>query len=142
MADTIIWLHDKGLSLRHPLFEHAGADAPCFFIWDDDYFKQRAYSLKRLVFIYETLCEMPIQIVQGNTLDIFAEMRPQKIITPYTADTEINRLIKQLANSFAVETVRAKSFSMAPNDDVKRFFKYWNKAKKTALLTDAGQKYE
>ena len=142
MIDTIIWLHDKGLSISHPLFELPNAGTPCFFIWDDGYFKQRAYSLKRLVFIYESLCEMPIQIVQGNTLEIFTEMRQQKIITPYTADTEINRLIKQLANSFAVETVRAKSFSMAHNDDVKRFFKYWNKAKKTALLTDAGQKYE
>jgi hypothetical protein len=82
---------------------------------------------------------MPIQIVQGNTLEIFTEMRPQKIITPYTADTEINHLIKQLAKGVAVETIRSKPFSMTPNSDVKRFFKYWSKAKKTALLEDAGK---
>ena len=54
-----IWLHEDMLSTAHPVFEQADFknEKPLsFFIWDQEYFKAQNYSLKRLVFLYETLC--------------------------------------------------------------------------------------
>lgn len=135
MPKQIVWLHDKALSINHPVFDVADVDG-VLFIWDDAYFKRREYSLKRLVFIYETLCELPVEILYGKTIDVIATLQVEKVITPYTADTEVKSIIAELKESIEVEVVHDKPFVKIPDGyDFKRFFKYWNKAKKTALLS-------
>ena len=80
----LLYIHEKGLGDNQPIFSRMAPNSRALFIWDDAYFKKRNYSLKRLVFIYETLTTMPVEIVHGKTLDIVKEIAPKKVITPYT----------------------------------------------------------
>ncbi len=134
----LIYLHDKGLGDNHPIFSRMNAESKAIFIWDDAYFKERGYSLKRLVFIYETLCTMPVEIIYGATNDVINNIAPKKIITPFSADLSIINLISNISKQFEVEFVYQTAFAQIDDSfEFKRFFKYWNKAKKTALKIDA-----
>ena len=130
----LLYIHDKGLGDNQPIFSRMTPNSRALFIWDDAYFKKRNYSLKRLVFIYETLTTMPVEIVHGKTLDIVKEIAPKKVITPYTSDLELRQLMSETFKDFELELVYPKAF-VHINDEFNftRFFKYWNKAKKTAF---------
>ena len=135
----IIWLHDKALNL--PQLEALGASEqqPALFIWDDDYFRSRAYALKRLVFIYETLCALPVEIVHGNTIAVMQQRAPDAIKTFFTTDTHIRAIIERLAQAHRVQVIRPEPFVRIAEDyQFQRFFKYWNKAQRTAFLTNGG----
>ena len=134
MNMQLLYIHDKGLGDYHPIFSRMNANSKAVFIWDDAFFKRRCYSLKRLVFIYETLCSMPIEIYYGDTKNIIKEISPEKILTPFTIDLPIMAIINEISEQFELEFVYPPSFvQIDENIDFIRFFKYWNKAKKTAL---------
>ena len=130
----LLYIHEKGLGDNQPIFSRMAPNSRALFIWDDAYLKKRNYSLKRLVFIYETLTTMPVEIVHGKTLDIVKEIAPKKVITPYTSDLELRRLIREISVEFELEFVYPNAFvHIDDNFNFTRFFKYWNKAKKTAF---------
>ena len=134
----LVWLHEDALRADHPAVIEAGADAELFFIWDADYLQAMDYGFKRLVFIYETLCELPITILQGDTVTVLSELveslQPGAIYIPATPNPELQQRIQQLANRYNVIVVEDVPFvSMNKEPDIKRFFRYWNKAKKIAM---------
>ncbi len=138
MIKQIIWLHDKALSQNHPVFDNMNEGAKAIYIWDEEFFKKRSYSFKRLVFIYETLCQLQIEIIKGNTIEVLKSFKPEKIIIPFTVDTQINNLVEQLSKVFSVEIVEEKPFvNIGSGYEFNRFFKYWNKAKNTAFWINA-----
>ncbi|MDX2165164.1 MAG: hypothetical protein SFW07_07095 [Gammaproteobacteria bacterium] len=138
MAREIIWIHDKALNSF--LVQAINDKAKAIFVWDDEYFKTRSYSLKRLVFIYETLCQMPVDVIKGQTIEIIRSLSPSKITTLYVADTKIKEIIQHLTKNFDVEVVRSHPFVKIPDGyEFRRFFKYWDKAKKTAFLRNGGE---
>ena len=135
----IIWLHDKAMNL--PQLEALGASAqqPALFIWDDDYFRSRAYALKRLVFIYESLCALPVEIVHGDTMAVMQQRAPDSIKTFFTADSHISAIIERLAQAHRVQVIKPEPFVRIAEDyQFQRFFKYWNKARLTAFLANGG----
>ena len=69
MNDSLIWLHEDALCASHPVFSAAPSVCEAVFVWDDAYLQHAHYSLKRLVFLYETLCELPVTIIRGHTLE-------------------------------------------------------------------------
>ncbi len=143
MTKQLIWLHDKALSQEHPVFNNMNEGTKAIYVWDEEFFKKRSYSFKRLVFIYETLCQLQIEIIKGNTLEVLKSFNPKKIITPFTTDTQINNLVKQLSKVFSVEIVKEKPFvNIGSGYEFNRFFKYWNKAKNTAFLINANTENE
>ncbi len=108
-------------------------------IWDPAYYAARGYTLKRLVFIYETLCDLPVEIIKGDTLAQLANLGAQKICVPDTADIGINLLCTAISERLDVERQKAPGFAAISDEyDFKRFFKYWHKAKKTAFLKHGG----
>ena len=137
MTNSILWLHDKALSRK--ALETLNEQTRAIFIWDEEYFKSRSYSLKRLVFIYETLCEMPLEIIKGDPVEVMDALAPDKIQTLATQDSKIRETISQLSANHTVEVIQPAAFAQVPTDlEFRRFFKYWNKAKKTAFLKDGG----
>ena len=133
----LLYIHDKALGSNHPIFTRINAETKAVFIWDDAYFKQRGYSLKRLVFIYETLCSMPVDIIFGTTGDVINMIAPKKIITSFTVDLPIQKIFKVMSKQFELEFVYQPSFTKVDESfEFKRFFKYWNKARKSALRID------
>lgn len=134
MSDHICWIHEKALSRAG----HAPS-ARAVFIWDDAYFQRRNYSLKRLVFIYETLCTLDIEILRGDTLDVLGKLAPKTITVTPTTDPGANALIQTICTHFHVEMVAPAPFvPTLETVDVKRFFRYWNKASKHALRKNGG----
>lgn len=137
MTKAIIWIHDKALNSF--LVQDQDDESQAIFIWDEQYFKDRSYSLKRLVFIYETVCQLPVEVIKGSTMEIMQCLSPEKITTHYTVDTKIKEIIQDLAKNFNIEVVKPQPFVKIPDKQVfKRFFQYWNKAKKTAFLKNGG----
>ncbi len=132
MTNEIFWIHDKALT-NPPKGGHP------IFVWDDGYFQNRAYSLKRLVFIYETLCQMQVDIIKGDLMTVMAVYAPQKITTCFTADTMIKQQIEKLSALYKLEVTPPFPFVQLPEPtNFTRFFKYWNKAQKTAFMVNGG----
>lgn len=132
----IFWIHHLGLRTAPP-YESSAGDA-YIFVWDNQLFERLGYTLKRLVFIYETLCEMPVDIVQGNTLEILAMLEGDDITTWHSDAPDIQSVIGQLeAKNKKVHRLHENPFcSVDPQEEFRRFSKYWPKAEKTALMPD------
>lgn len=138
MTKNIILIHDKALKTDY--LSNIDKNEKAIFIWDDNYFKQRQYSLKRLIFIYETLCEMKIDIIKGDVLQVIDSLKPDKVKTYFTADTAIRQITQNIANNYDVEIIKPQDFvKISDGFKFTRFFKYWNKAKKTAFLENGNQ---
>ena len=135
---TLVWIHEDALRADHPAILQAGKDAELYFIWDDHYLQTMDYSFKRLTFIYETLCELPLRICKGDTLQTLSALmddtQAECIYIPATPNPELKRRIQQLAVKYNITVVEDIPFVTLPGDpDIKRFFRYWNKAKKVAM---------
>lgn len=139
MNPPLLWLHEEALSMTHPIFKTAPHGTKAVFIWDDDYFRQAHYSLKRLVFIYETLLELPIDILYGNTQSVIRECAPSALYIPATVNPSLKEIIRSLEEIACVHVVQDDPFvTLKKPMEFRRFFQYWNKAQKTAFLPNGG----
>jgi hypothetical protein len=139
MNQPLIWLHEEALRSTHPVFTAAPKGTKAIFIWDDEYLRQLDYSLKRLVFIYETLCELPIDILRGDTVSIIKEIAPSLLYIPATNKPHIISIVGNLKSVAKVEMIQDENFAIITKSiDLKRFFPYWNAAQKTAFQKNGG----
>ena len=128
---TLYWLHDKALHSAH---DDVHDNTRTVFIWDNNYFTKKRYSLKRLVFIYECLCELPVDILFGDTVSLIRELHPEKVIIQDTPDSDVCQLIATISQHAHVEIIPQENFSQLPEkSSFKRFFPFWHKAKKYIL---------
>jgi len=141
MSD-LIWLHEDALRADHPVFERAGPGSSACFIWDEAYLKQMDYGFKRLVFIYETLIELPLIIFRGDRFDCLSRLAGEgsgRVLVPDTPNPALQQTINCLRRDFEVEVVADRPFvSLAREPDLKRFFRYWNEAHKIAMEPGGG----
>lgn len=132
--DKIIWLHEDALRADHPLFAEAG-DVPAYFIWDDAYMAAMGYGLKRRVFIYETLLELPVEVIAGPIVETLQKRAPAHVLTGKTPNPHLKEMMNNLRAHAKVTAIADTAFvQMDAQPELKRFFKYWNKAKKKAFL--------
>jgi len=139
MNQPLIWLHEEALRATHPVFTAAPAATRAIYVWDDTYLRQLDYSLKRLVFMYETLCELPLNILQGNTVSIIKYIAPSILYVPATSKPHITSTISRLKSVVKVEMIPDENFvTITKEGDLRRFFPYWNVAQKTAFQKNGG----
>jgi hypothetical protein len=139
MNQPLIWLHEEALRASHPVFKAAHQGTRAIFVWDDDYLQKLSYSLKRLVFVYETLCELPVDIIRGDTVSVIKEFAPSQLYIPESHKPHIVPMINRLKLITTVEIAQDDAFVQIPQTkDFKRFFKYWSLAEKTASLRNGG----
>ena len=130
-----ILIHEKSLRMTHPVFQQAPAGTQVIYIWDDRYIKESGYSLKRLVFIYETLCGLSLDILHGDTLSILQEINPSLLYVPSTNHPLLLNIIHAIQKKIPIEIVADEPFVNFKNPmNAKRFFQYWKHAEKTAFL--------
>ena len=110
MSDLIVLLHEKSLRIPNTVVGLSNKDTKVIYVWDDEYYKNRGYSLKRLVFIYEALCKLPVQILRGDPTLILTSFNPKKVFIPFTADTGLTKLSQSLSRSFNVEIIKDDLF--------------------------------
>lgn len=137
MSDEIIWLHEDALRLSHPVFAASPPNCGVFFIWDDAYLQEANYSLKRLLFLYETLCKLPLVILRGNTLETLRSHAATQIYVPSSPNPWIKSVCEQLSANKNVKQINDEPFARIKTTiDFKRFYPYWNEAKKSAFVHD------
>lgn len=135
---AIIWVHWEALSEDHPVFSAAPQDAQRIFVWDAEDLARRDWSLKRCVFVLECLDEMDVEIVEGRPSQVLNDLKPSSVFTAASPDPYIRDEIARIEAD--VPVIKAEPFASVPdNVDMKRFFRYWNKAKKTVLLPTESQ---
>lgn len=139
---VLLWLHEECLNPFSPALQ-AYPDAPRVFVFDDEASLQS--SLKRLVFQYECLLEIPhIEIRKGRTvaqLTLAAqEHHCSHIITTAAVApnfpslcTQLQREAKLTLTVLAPEPFVELSATTAKQFDLKRFSRYWQVIKRQAL---------
>lgn len=136
---ALILLHEESLRMTHPVFHSAPEGTQVIYIWDDAYVKRTSYSLKRLIFIYETLCRLEVTILHGETASILKEMNPFLVYIPSTNNPLLLEMITSVREILPVEIVEDEPFVLFKKSrEFKRFFQYWSQAEKTAFLHDGG----
>ena len=144
MAD-LVWLHEGALRLTHPVFAAGGQDAATIFIWDRDRLAASHVGIKRQLFIYETLAEMSesrsLDIHGGHAEEVLPRLAAQagagRVLVPSSPDpalrAEIGAIRRAAPGLEIVEINETPFVTLAKKTDLGRFFRYWNKARKSAL---------
>ena len=144
MAD-LVWLHEGALRLTHPVFAAGGPDAATIFIWDRDRLAASHVGVKRQLFIYETLAEMSesrsLDIHGGRAEEVLPRLAAQagagRVLVPSSPDlalrAEIGAIRRAVPDLEIVEIEETPFVTLANTPDLGRFFRYWNKARKSAL---------
>ena len=144
MAD-LVWLHEGALRLTHPVFAAGGPDAATIFIWDRDRLAASYVGINRQLFIYETLAEMSesrsLDIHEGRAEEVVPRLAAQagagRVLVPSSPDpalrAEIGAIRRAAPDLEIVEIEETPFVTLAKTPDLGRFFRYWNKARKSAL---------
>ena len=144
MAD-LVWLHEGALRLTHPVFAAGGPDAATIFIWDRDRLAASHVGIKRQLFIYETLAEMSesrsLDIHEGRAEEVLPRLAAQagagRVLVPSSPDlalrAEMGAIRRAVPDLEIVEIEETPFVTLANTPDLGRFFRYWNKARKSAL---------
>ncbi len=138
MRESIVWIHEDALRSNHPAYQGLDLQVHGFFVWDEAYLRKANYGMKRLVFIYETLCEMGVPIYRGDTEEVVTALihknQAQRLFVANTPNPELLHLIEVLSNHVSVVTTDDEPFvSFDREPKLKRFFGYWKKAKPILL---------
>jgi len=127
----IAWLHADCLNAAwlEPT-DHA------VYVFDDKQIDADGWGLKRILFVYETLLELPVEIHRGPTVETLATLARgcEGIVTVDTPDPWLRARIADLREVAPVEVKPAPRFVELDGDvDLKRFSRYWAKAERKLL---------
>ena len=137
---NLIWLHEKSLKYKSFWQDKLGEDYESIHIWDNDYYKKRNYSFQRLVFIYETLCDLEIDIVSGNIITTLQSININKLIIPLSIDTEITKICNLLVKEIDIKFIHDDKFvDIKEGTKFNKFFKYWSYAEKIVFMHNGDQ---
>lgn len=136
--DTIIWVHGDNLNPGGPALA-AYPGAPAIWVWDDELLRAWRVSLKRVVFIYECLLELPVVIRRGDVVEeisrFAAEHGATRVVTAGSPSPRFAAVCDRLrAAGLAVEALDEPPFVTSDRPlDLKRFSRYWAVARPSAL---------
>ncbi|MBK9122845.1 MAG: hypothetical protein IPM16_06945 [Chloroflexi bacterium] len=138
---TIVWVHGDDLSPNSPPLM-ADSGVPAVFVFDDELLREWKISLKRIVFMYECLLELPVIIRRGEVAAEVAAFAvghgATRILTSRSPSPRLAAIAEQIAESsggrLRVEVVERTPFvKTARKLDLKRFTYYWNAVKNDVL---------
>lgn len=140
MTTPLIWLHEDCLHPHSPALQAYPA-APRVFVFADD----PGVSLKRIVFQYECLLEIPgVEIRRGEIVTELVQAARQhgcqRIVTISSAAPQWAASCARLRDEeqLSIEVFAPEPFFVAGEDerfDLRRFSRYWYPIKARALNT-------
>lgn len=135
-GDTVVWVHGDCLRPSNPAIVTA-PDAPAIFVFDDDLLDGTGTTLKRIVFMYECLLEMPVTIRRGDVaeqvLAFAGEHAAGQVLTTPSPSPRFIEIHDRIAASFPVTIVPEVPFIAYDGRlDLKRFSRYWRVAQRYA----------
>ena len=137
LSRPIIWLHGDNLNPHSPA-STAAAGAPALWVWDDVLLARAPISLKRIVFLYECLLELPVAIrrgdVTGEVLRFAADRGADGVITNATPAPGFAAIRQRLEQTLPVFVLPEDAFVTPPAGiDLRRFSRYWRKVEAAAM---------
>jgi hypothetical protein len=132
---ALVWVNLDNITLDHPVMDAAGSEARAIFIWDGAEMNARHYSLKRRVFIFECVQDLGVPIYVGDPVDILSALAEEAdILTAHTPDPYVRDVLADLRDTHTVRVIDTPTLAVVPaGTDTGRFFRFWNKAKRSAL---------
>ena len=134
-ASTLRWIHD---GMLRPGWADTGA--PCVFVFDNDWIRDDRLALKRVVFMYECVLEMPgVAVRRGSIIEELTAAAEacgvDTIETAKSPDPRIKRQVSGLERAgLSVRELYDPPFvDLGGEVDLKRFSRYWKKAQKQAF---------
>ena len=134
MEKPIVWVHGDCLSPKNPALQ-TYPDAPAIWVWDEKLLEEWQISLKRIVFIYECLLELPVTIRRGDVaVEVVAFAKEHGADGVATADSPSPRFETicddiEAASLLEVEVLSPEPFVKYDGYiDLKRFSRYWRVA--------------
>ncbi|MEZ2229942.1 hypothetical protein [Microcoleus sp.] len=137
MNNPIIWLHGDCLNPEGPVLK-SYPNAPAIWVWDDALIDEWQLSLKRILFIYECLLELPVIIRRGDVAtEVMAfaqEFSANQIVTTESPSPRFQDICITIGRSLPVEILSPEPFVLCDGYiDLNRFSRYWRVAKKYVL---------
>ncbi len=134
--DAVVWVHGDCLSPRGPALRWAPG-APAIWVWDDALVEEWRLSLKRLVFIYESLVELPVTIRRGDVAAevaaFAAEHGATRVLTAGSPSPRFRSIVEEVERAVPVEVLPVEPFlAYGGHLDLSRFAKYWRVAQRHA----------
>jgi hypothetical protein len=131
---TILWIHEDCLNPASPLFTRY-PEAPALFVFDEGALPA---SLKQVLFLYECLLEMRVEIRRGDPMRElleFAEARgATRIAAMRTPDPRRLALLERLRLHLEVEILDPPEFlSKDRTYPLKRFSAFWKAVENQVL---------
>ena len=149
LRNPIIWVHGDCLSPNSPAFEQY-PNAPALWVWDSALPNQWQISLKRLIFLYECLQELPVTIRKSaqaeaeesatafaaELLRFVAEQNADGIITVDCPSPKFRAICRKSSKSTTVNILPQEPFVEPTTQlDLRRFSRYWRKVEKQATYS-------
>ncbi len=138
MADkVVIWVHGDCLAPNNPALT-AYEGSPALFVWDDALLESWQISLKRIVFMYECLLELPVIIRRGDVaaevLAFAKEHGAVKVATVTSPSPRFKVIAAEIEKAIEVELWEVEPLVDYDGElDTKRFSRYWAVAKEFAF---------
>lgn len=102
------------------------------YVFDDSQLNAAGWGLKRIMFVYESLLELPeVEIHRGPVVETLTALAGSEegIATVETPDPWLRSRIAELQLLMPVAVLPAPVFvELQGNADLKRFSRYWSKA--------------
>lgn len=138
LTDTIVWIHGDCLNPHGPALA-AHPDAPALWVWDDALLAEWRISLKRVLFIYECLLELPVTIRRGDVaaeiIRFAAEHGATVVATAASPSPRFDTICDDLRSAgLRVEILEDRRFIDYDGPiDLRRFSRYWSVVRRHAL---------
>lgn len=134
---VVVWVNGDCLSPYGPaLAAHPGA--PALWVWDEGLLEEWRLSLKRVVFLYESLLELPVAIRRGDVAEEVAafarEHGAARVVTTVSPSPRFGEIREALEASLPVEVLEPEPF-LSPSAgrlNLRSFSSYWRGAERYA----------
>jgi deoxyribodipyrimidine photo-lyase len=140
----LLWVHTDALHPRgEVLTRFTGAAA--VFVWDEGWLEKERISRGRVGFLEECLAEMPegMEVRRGDVaaevLAVAKEKNADCVVAMRTVDPRLLEAARKMAETLRVVWMDVPPFvDEGPGFDLKRFSRYWQKARDSAMRPGAG----
>lgn len=139
LVRPVVWVHADCLSPQHPALL-AYPDAPALFVWDEALLSNLRISLKRIVFIYECLLELPVSIRRGDVaaevLAFASEQQADGVVTSASPSPRFAAISTRIAAQRPLRALPVEPFvHVEQRLDLARFSRYWRAVEARVLNT-------
>lgn len=114
-------------------------DVPAIWVWDEQLLSDYDISLKRIVFMYETVIQLPVTIRKGNVIKELLEFTKEHGANRIVTTPSPSPLFAQYVNALEKRGVQIELLEEQPfvdydgRIDLKRFSRYWRTVEQYAF---------